>query len=41
MILDRSVRRDVEEFFGHEQRDEGHDLKVGLERFELLPDLPA
>ena len=31
--------RDVEEFLGHEQRDEGHDLEVGLERLELVPDL--
>ena len=38
VILDRAVRRDVEEFFRHEQRDEGHDLEVGLERLELLPD---
>ena len=30
--------RDVEEFLRHEQRDEGHDLKVGFERFEVLPD---
>ena len=27
--------RRVEEFFRHEQRDERHDLEVGLERLEL------
>ena len=39
VILDRAVRRDVEEVPRHEQRHEGHDLKVGLERLELLPHL--
>ena len=37
MILDRAVRRDVEELLRHEQGDEGHHLQVGLERLELLP----
>src|ERR1700687_2067346 len=37
MILDRTVRRDIEEFFGNKQRHEGHDLKIRLERFELVP----
>src|SRR4051794_16253349 len=39
MVLDRAAGRDVEEFLRHEQRDEGHHLQVGLERFELLPHL--
>ena len=38
VILDRAVGRDVEELLRHEQRDEGHDLQVGLERLELVPD---
>ena len=29
----------IEEFFRDEQRDEGHDLQVGLERAEFLPHL--
>ena len=29
--------RDVQKFFRHEQRDEGHHLKVGLKGTELLP----
>ena len=33
------MRRHVEEFLRHEQRDERHHLQVGLERLELLPDL--
>src|SRR4051812_1682787 len=39
MVLDRALGRNVEKFFRHEQRDEGHDLQVGLERLELGPDL--
>src|SRR5688500_13904552 len=39
MILDRAVRRDIEEVLRHEQRDERHHLQVGLERAELLPHL--
>src|SRR5579862_7196251 len=35
MILDRAVRRRVEEFLRHEQGDESHHLQVGLERLEL------
>src|SRR5262249_29811039 len=37
MILDRTVGRDVEKFFGHKQRHEGHHLKIGLKRFKLGP----
>ena len=39
MVLDRALARDGEKFLRHEQRDEGHDLQVGLERLELLPHL--
>src|SRR5262245_18765760 len=38
VILDRSVRRDIEKIFRYKQRDEGHDLQVGLEGLELFPD---
>jgi hypothetical protein len=38
MVLDRALGRDVEKFFRHEQRDEGHHLQVGFERLELGPD---
>src|SRR5258706_13005034 len=39
MILDRSVFRDVEEFLGHEQRDERHHLKVRRQKSKFLPHL--
>ena len=39
MILDRAVGRDVQKILRHEQRHEGHHLKVGLERAEFVPHL--
>ena len=39
MVLDRSLGRDREELFRHEQRDESHHLQIRLERLELLPHL--
>jgi hypothetical protein len=39
MVLDRSLGRDVEKLLRNEQRDEGHDLQIGLERLELRPHL--
>ena len=39
MILDRSLGRNREELFRHEQRDESHHLQIRLERLELLPHL--
>ena len=37
VILDRSVRGNVEKIFRHEQRNECHYLEIGLERAEFLP----
>jgi hypothetical protein len=39
MVLNRALGRHVEEFFRHEQGNEGHDLQIRLERLELLPHL--
>ena len=38
MVLDRTVGRNVEEFFRNKQGDKSHDLKIGFERFKFFPD---
>src|SRR5262245_28436115 len=39
MVLDRAAHGEIENLFGHDEGDVGHDAQIGLELRELLPHL--